>query len=90
MDEALSAAGEQSWSAPNSPLIPGAEHVWSCPCCQGNLVSIHDRRGSGAVIRRCLVCYGGWLQQEELAKLSHFSDGIFAQLGRSVRGWLSR
>jgi Zn-finger nucleic acid-binding protein len=86
VDEALRAAGERPWPGPTTVkgVVP-AEAEWLCPCCQGRLVAINDRRGSGAQVRRCLVCYGGWIEHADLLKACETSTDMLSKVGRFVR-----
>lgn len=89
-DVAMRAAGSQPWPEPAKPastekLISG----WTCPCCAGALVEIRDRRGSGASVRRCLVCYGGWLEHDDLKCVTAASSHMLAKVGRLIRSTFS-
>ena len=44
-------------------------------------VQVRDYRGTGALIHRCLICYGGWIKYPELLKIVAHS-GIFGRLKR--------
>ncbi|HEY3321640.1 MAG TPA: zf-TFIIB domain-containing protein [Planctomycetota bacterium] len=93
MDAALRATGASQWPAPkakpeaSAPVLPAE---WSCPCCGGRLVTIHDRRGSGATVRRCLVCYGGWMEYADLVHASEAYKDMLERLGKAVRGLWTR
>jgi hypothetical protein len=93
MDEALRATGEHEWPEPvpapaaiekQSPDVK-VEHPWACPCCGGNLVGVNDRRGSGATVHRCLVCYGGFIEHNDLLLAAEASVGMLARLGSAIR-----
>ena len=91
VDEVLAAAVRHHWP---SPIVPKAssspaalgEPPWVCPCCRGRLVGVLDRQGSGILVQRCLVCYGGWIASTELRKLN---DDLLSRVGRKVRKLLS-
>jgi Zn-finger nucleic acid-binding protein len=86
VDEALSAAREDSWTmATPVPSAKTSAAELACPCCQGRLVAINDSQGSGAKVQRCLVCYGGWIQHSELIKSRNSSRDVLSQVGRFVR-----
>src|SRR4051812_7064005 len=86
VDDALCAAGERSWPPPVAVKDAATvEADWACPCCQGRLVAINDCRGSGATVRRCLVCYGGWIEHGDLLKASESSTDMLSKVGRFVR-----
>jgi Zn-finger nucleic acid-binding protein len=91
-DVALRAAGSQTWPEP-SKLPDSAAKIhssgWTCPCCAGALVEIRDRRGSGASVRRCLVCYGGWLDHNDLKCVTAASSHMLAKMGRLIRSTFS-
>ncbi len=96
MDAALRATGRRDWPAPGEPKVDKAaapvviQVDWACPCCAGRLVAIHDRHGSGAIVRRCLVCYGGWMDHQDLCRASDASKHVLERLGQAVRGLWSR
>jgi len=86
VEEALRAAGSGQWPAPSAIRDAAPPEVeWACPCCQGLLVSINDCRGSGARVRRCLVCYGGWIEHGDLLKAIDGSPDVLSRVGRFVR-----
>jgi Zn-finger nucleic acid-binding protein len=98
VDEALEAIGGRSWPGPevvpapplSLPLIKGEKteaspnpiQDWLCPCCGGALVMVLDPRGRRITIRRCLVCYGGWIEHKELLRAPSPPDGMLARIGR--------
>ena len=86
-DVAMRAAGSQTWPEPRqlSDLKSVAAHAWECPCCAGSLVEIRDRRGSGATVRRCLVCYGGWMDHDDLKCVTAASSHLMARFSRMIR-----
>lgn len=94
MDAVLRATAALDWPAPRPRPESGAEKaaptdtLWSCPCCAGKLVSVHDRRGSGATVRRCLVCYGGWMDHADLVIAAEASKDVLSRLGQMVRSLL--
>jgi len=61
----------------------------ACPCCGGALVGVHDRRGSGASVKRCLVCYGGWLNYSDLTLAAEASHNFLWRL-RNMFGATAR
>ncbi|HYG77420.1 MAG TPA: hypothetical protein VEK08_20605 [Planctomycetota bacterium] len=89
MDAVLRATGARDWPRPPaSEAKPGqviTESGWACPCCAGTLVGVRDRRGSGATVRRCLVCYGGWMEHEDLVVAADASRGVLTRLGQMIR-----
>ena len=98
LDLALRATAECEWPAPSESsekteralqAIP-IEKLWACPCCGGTLVAIRDRRGSGASVRRCLVCYGGWMGHEDVLKAADASTGVLSRIGCMIRTLLTR
>ncbi len=85
-DVAMRAAGSQTWPEPRqTPDADAASTTWECPCCAGSLVAIHDRRGSGATVRRCLVCYGGWMEHDDLKCVTFASSRLMARVSRMIR-----
>jgi Zn-finger nucleic acid-binding protein len=92
-DVAMNAAGSQTWPEPRQ--VPDTSKVrvetnsWKCPCCAGSLVQIRDRRGSGASVRRCLVCYGGWMDHDDLKCVTAASSHLMARVGRLIRNTFS-
>jgi len=89
-DLALRAAGACAWPEPKNTAGDQAacsEHTidWTCPCCSGTLVQIQDRRGSGASIRRCLICYGGWMDHADLKRVAASEAHMFSRVGRIIR-----
>jgi hypothetical protein len=89
VDDALKAAGLNTWTPPKGKLPePLPDSVWACPCCKGTLVNVHDRRGSGATVRRCLICYGGWIEYPDLLKACDASADVLSRVGRFVRNLL--
>ena len=87
-DLALRAAGSRTWPLPRAAQAPPTEFNpgWTCPCCAGTLVQIQDRRRTGASMRRCLVCYGGWIDHSDLLRLTEASAHLFSRFGRIIRG----
>ncbi len=91
VDEALRAAGSGHWpAAAVAPSPAETASDWKCPCCQGALVNVHDHRGSGAVVHRCLVCYGGWIEFPDLVKAADGSPDVLSRVGRFVRKLIPR
>jgi len=94
MDAVLRATAALDWPAPRpraddgSEKVAPADNLWSCPCCAGKLVNVHDRRGSGATVRRCLVCYGGWMDHADLVIAAEASKDVLSRLGQMVRSIL--
>jgi hypothetical protein len=91
VDDALQAVSYGTWPAPTQ--LPGEvlpEAIWACPCCQGTLVSVLDRRGSGASVRRCLICYGGWIEYPDLMKVCESNGDVLSRVGRFVRKLIPR
>ena len=72
-----------------APAVGAADGAWNCPCCRGNLVTVHDRRGCGAIVRRCLVCYGGWIEYAGLRRAMEATGGLLSSMGRFMSGLLS-
>jgi Zn-finger nucleic acid-binding protein len=91
MDAALRATCEHEWPVPDTAPAPSAaasnipELNWMCPCCSGNLVAVKDRRGSGATVHRCLVCYGGWIDHDDVLKAAEASAGVLSKIGAMLR-----
>lgn len=62
-----------------------------CPCCGGNLVRVRDMEHGHARFDTCMVCFGRWIDGDELAKLaggdlvSKFRD-LFRRLFGGGRG----
>ncbi|HYF47828.1 MAG TPA: hypothetical protein VEJ63_00365 [Planctomycetota bacterium] len=86
VDDALYAASYGQWPAPvalRGEIL--GEAKWACPCCQGLLVAVNDCRGSGARVRRCLVCYGGFIEHADLMKTVERSPDMLSRVGRFVR-----
>jgi Zn-finger nucleic acid-binding protein len=101
LDLALNAASHGEWPAPKiAPAGADAskapvqdskdEKNWNCPCCGGQLIGIHDRHGAGVGVRRCLVCYGGWIEYPDLLRVGESFGGVLSRLGRAVRGVLPK
>jgi Zn-finger nucleic acid-binding protein len=95
LDVALRAISNNRWAEPqaestasNSAGVNGENADWKCPCCGGTLVAIRPRSGYGVTIRRCLVCYGGWIEYAEVQK-AESSYGVLARLGHSIRSLLA-
>ena len=93
MDAVLRATAALDWPEPKpradkSEKAAPADNLWSCPCCAGKLVSVHDRRGSGATVRRCLVCYGGFMERSDLVIAAEASKDVLSRLGQMVRSLL--
>ena len=86
LEAALRATGARAW--PARTAIPAARDgsAWSCPCCGGALVNVRDRRREGVAVRRCLVCYGSWIEQPALERAAALSSSIFSRLGFALRG----
>lgn len=98
VDEALEAISSRTWPGPealpedSSLLLPKKGEIqkgsavpiqdWLCPCCGGALVMVLDPRGRRTTIRRCLVCYGGWIEHKELARVPARPVGMLARIGR--------
>lgn len=92
VDVALRATASIEWPEPKNPAeSSGNREVseWACPCCQGTLVSVRDRRGSGASVRRCLVCYGGWIDCDDIKLAAEASTGLLSYVGKFIRGAFS-
>ena len=104
MDLTLRAAGSAEWpQLADEPVTeaaasrknmaadtPVTSRDWSCPCCNGKLVSVRDRRGSGVSVQRCLVCYGSWLEKEDLRAAVLAAGGMFSRIGKAVRTMLGK
>lgn len=88
-DLAMRAAGARTWPAPQKAEVrsstPAPLNNWTCPCCGGTLVQIQDRRGTGASVHRCLICYGGWMDHADLQRVTVASSHFWARFGRMVR-----
>ena len=88
-DLALRAAGARAWPPPqlSAAVSSGAAplQAWTCPCCGGALIEIQDRRGTGAAVRRCLICYGGWMDHSDLQRVTVASSHLMARFGRLIR-----
>jgi len=95
LDAVLRATGARDWPRPEpvASATPGqviTETDWSCPCCAGSLVEVHDRRGSGATVRRCLICYGGWMDHADLVVAAEASRDVLTRLGSLIRTLLPK
>jgi Zn-finger nucleic acid-binding protein len=85
LELALSATGARTWPAPGT--VPAARDgaAWVCPCCGGALVQVRDRHREGVAVRRCLVCYGSWLEHAALQRAAALSSDWFARIRRTFR-----
>jgi len=84
-DAALRAAGSAPWPHPSAKIDAAtvdATHMTelACPCCGGALVAVRDRHGSGACVRRCLVCYGSWMDYADIQAAAEASKNLLSRL----------